>query len=54
MSLLYRSQNVNTENQCLYYIVSYYKYLLQVQKGLNSGKDAILPQADDWGFCKPR
>jgi hypothetical protein len=47
-------QNVNTENQCLYYIVSYYKNLLQVQKGLNSGMDPILPQAVDRGFRTPR
>jgi hypothetical protein len=31
-------QNVNIENQCLYDIVSYYKNLLQVQKGISSGK----------------
>jgi hypothetical protein len=37
-------QNVSTENQCIYYIVSYYKNLLQVQKGLNSGMDTILPR----------
>jgi hypothetical protein len=43
-------QNVSTEYQCLYYIVSYYKNLLQVQKGLNSGMDPILPQAVDGGF----
>jgi hypothetical protein len=43
-------QNISTENQCLYYIVSYYKNLLQVQKGLNSGTDTILPQADDRRF----
>jgi hypothetical protein len=36
-------QNVSTEYQCLYYIVSYYKNLLQVQNGLNSGMDPILP-----------
>jgi hypothetical protein len=36
-------QNVSTEYQCLYHIVSYYKNLLQVQKGLNSGIDPILP-----------
>jgi hypothetical protein len=47
-------QNVNTENQCLYYIVSYYKYLLQVQKGLSSRKDTILPQVNDRGFGMPR
>jgi hypothetical protein len=47
-------QNVSTEYQCLYYIVSYYKNLLQVQKGLNSGMDPILPQAVDRGFCTPR
>jgi hypothetical protein len=47
-------QNVSTENQCLYYIVSYYKNLLQVHKGLNSGMNTILPQADDWGFHTPR
>jgi hypothetical protein len=47
-------QNVSTEYQCLYYIVSYYKNLLQVQKGLNSGMDPILPQAVDRGFCMPR
>jgi hypothetical protein len=34
----------------LYYIVSYYKNLLQVQNGLSGGKDTILPQADDRGF----
>jgi hypothetical protein len=38
----------------VYYIVSYYNTLLQVQKGLNSGKDTILPQADDRGFHTPR
>jgi hypothetical protein len=42
--------NVSTEYQCLYYIVSYYKNLLQVQKGLNSGMDPFLPQAVDRGF----
>jgi hypothetical protein len=47
-------QNVNTEYQCLYYIVSYYKNLLRVQKGLNSGMDPILPQAVDRGFRTPR
>jgi hypothetical protein len=47
-------QNVSTENQCLYYIVSYYKNLFQVQKGLNSGMDPLLPQADDRGFHTPR
>jgi hypothetical protein len=47
-------QNVNTENQCLYYIVSYYKNILQVQKGISSGKDTILPHADDRGFHTPR
>jgi hypothetical protein len=47
-------QNVSTEYQCLYYIVSYYKNLLQVQKGLNSGMDPILPQAVDRGFHTPR
>jgi hypothetical protein len=38
----------------VYYIVYYYKNLLQVQKGLSSGKDTILPQADDRGFRTPR
>jgi hypothetical protein len=47
-------QNVSIENQCLYYIVSYYKKLLQVQKGLNSGMDYILPQTVDRGFRTPR
>jgi hypothetical protein len=47
-------QNVSTEYQCLYYIVSYYKNLLHVQNGLNNGKDPILPQAVDWGFRTPR
>jgi hypothetical protein len=48
-------QNVSTDYQCLYYIVSYYKKnLLQVQKGLNSGMDPILPQAVDRGFRTPR
>jgi hypothetical protein len=47
-------QNVSTEYQCLYYIVSYYKNLLQLQKGLNSGMDPILPQAVDRGFRMPR
>jgi hypothetical protein len=47
-------QNVSTENHCLYYIVSYYKNLLQVQKELNSRMDTILPQADDRGFRTPR
>jgi hypothetical protein len=38
------------------FITSYliYKNLLQVQKGLSSGKDTILPQADDRGFRSPR
>jgi hypothetical protein len=31
----------------VYYIVSYDKYILQVQEGLSSGKDTILPQADN-------
>jgi hypothetical protein len=43
-------QNVSTKNQCLYYIVPYYKNLLQVQKGLNNRMDTILPQADDRRF----
>jgi hypothetical protein len=47
-------QNVSIENQCLYYIVSYNKNFLQVQKGLNGGMDTILPQADDRGFRTPR
>jgi hypothetical protein len=47
-------QNVSTEYQYLYYIVSYYNNLLQFQKGLNSGMDPILPQAVDWGFRTPR
>jgi hypothetical protein len=47
-------QNVSTKYQCLYYIVSYYKNLLQVQKGLNNGMDLILPQAVDRGFHTPR
>jgi hypothetical protein len=47
-------QNVSTEYQYLYYIVSYYKNLLQVQKGLNNGIDLILPQAVDRGFRTPR
>jgi hypothetical protein len=47
-------QNVSTEYQCLYYIVSYYKNLLQVQKQLNSRMDPILPQAVDRGFHTPR
>jgi hypothetical protein len=38
----------------VYYIVSYYKNLLQVQKGLSSGKDTILPQTDNQGFRSPR
>jgi hypothetical protein len=38
----------------VYYIVSYYKNLLQVQKGLSSEKDTILPQPDDRGFRSPR
>jgi hypothetical protein len=38
----------------VYYIVSYYKNLLEVQKGLSSGKNTILSQADDRGFCTPR
>jgi hypothetical protein len=45
-------QNVSTEYQFLYYIASYYKNLLQVQKGLNSGMDPILPQAVDRGFAR--
>jgi hypothetical protein len=43
----------NSEINCITsvcYIVSYYKNLLQVQNGLSSGKDTILPQADDWGL----
>jgi hypothetical protein len=36
----------------VYYIVSYYKNLLQVQNGLSSGKDTILPQADDRGLTR--
>jgi hypothetical protein len=36
----------------VYYIISYYKNLLEVQNGLNSGKDTILPQADDRGFTR--
>jgi hypothetical protein len=47
-------QIVSTEYQCLYYIVSYYKNLLQVPNGLNSGMDPILPQAVDQGFHTPR
>jgi hypothetical protein len=47
-------QNVSIEYQCLYYIVSYYRNLLQVQKGLNSGMNPILPQAVDRGFRMPR
>jgi hypothetical protein len=47
-------ENVSTEYQCLYYIVFYYKNLLQLQKGLNSGMNPILPQAVDWGFRTPR
>jgi hypothetical protein len=47
-------QNVSIEYQCLYYIISYYKSLLQVQKGLNSGMNPILPQAVDRGFHMPR
>jgi hypothetical protein len=47
-------QNVSTEYQCLYYNISYYKNLLQVQKGLNSGMNPILPQAVDRGFRTPR
>jgi hypothetical protein len=47
-------QNVSTEYQCLYYIVSYYKNLLQVQKGLNNGMNPILPQTVDRGFHTPR
>jgi hypothetical protein len=47
-------QNVSIEYQCLYYIVSYYRNLLQVQKGLNNGMDPILPQVVDRGFRTPR
>jgi hypothetical protein len=47
-------QNVSIEYQCLYYIVSYYTNSLQVQKGLNSGIDTIMPQAVDRGLCTPR
>jgi hypothetical protein len=47
-------QNISTEYQCLYYIVSYYKNLLQVQKGLNSGMNLILPQVVDRGFRTTR
>jgi hypothetical protein len=38
----------------VYYIVSYYKNLLQVQNRLSSEKDTILTQADDWEFHTPR
>jgi hypothetical protein len=47
-------QNISTEYQCLYYIISYYKNLLQVQKGLNSELEYIMPQAVDRGFRTPR
>jgi hypothetical protein len=47
-------QNVSIEYQCLYYIVSYYRNLLQVQKGLNSEMNPILPQVVDRGFRMPR
>jgi hypothetical protein len=46
-------QSVNIENHCLYYIISYYKILLHVQKGLNNGMDPIKPQAVDRGFRTP-
>jgi hypothetical protein len=38
----------------VYYIISYYKYFLQVQEGLSSGKDTIMAKADDQGFHTPR
>jgi hypothetical protein len=34
----------------VYYIISYYKNLLQVQNGLSSGKNTILSQANDRGL----
>jgi hypothetical protein len=43
-------QNVSTRYQCLYYIVSYYTNLLQVQKGINSEMDINLSQAVERGF----
>jgi hypothetical protein len=43
-------QNISTEYQCIYYIVSYYKNLLQIQNGLNSGMYFILSQTVDRGF----
>jgi hypothetical protein len=33
---------------------SFYHILLQVQNGLSSGKDTILPHAYDLGFCTSR
>jgi hypothetical protein len=53
VSHIKRHSGINSETS-VYYIVSYYKNLLQVQKGLSNGKDTILPQADDWGFRTPR
>jgi hypothetical protein len=38
----------------LLYHILLQKNLLQVQKGLNSGMDPILPQAVDQGFRTPR
>jgi hypothetical protein len=45
-------QNVSTEYQCLYYIVSYYKNLLQVQKGQNSGMDPSCHRQLTGGFAR--
>jgi hypothetical protein len=44
------SREINTITS-VYYNVSYYKNLLQVQNGLSSGKDTILSHADDRGFA---
>jgi hypothetical protein len=36
----------------VYYIVSYYKNLLQLQNRLSGRKDTILPHADDRGITR--
>jgi hypothetical protein len=54
-SFTHKATNSGINNiTSIYYIVSYDKNLLQVQKGLSSGKATILPQADDRGFRTPR
>jgi hypothetical protein len=54
-SFTHKATNSGINNiTSVYYIVSYYKNLLQVQKGISNRKDTILPQADDRGFHMPR